>query len=65
MTDLLVYRCSQRGCDYQMLDASYGDVEDHTRDHFHDPDCLWIDKLHDGPHVVRPDHPRLRKERVA
>ena len=26
----------------------------------HDPDCLLIDKNHDGPHHVRPDHPALK-----
>ena len=26
----------------------------------HDPDCLLLDKNHDGPHMVRPDHPKIR-----
>lgn len=27
---------------------------------WHDPACLLIDKNHDGPHHVRPDHPALK-----
>ena len=25
----------------------------------HDPDCLLLDKNHEGPHHVRPGHPKL------